>query len=369
VASPTRPVLDPIHHVLVAHRHLYTSHPHCVRLPGLEPELLVVFSRSVRRDVVHHPLSDPCFCNMTMRSTDGGRTWSDLRAAPGYDWTGVECAGLTAIGGQEVLLNQWRFRWYTPEAAAAATDDFLTSVESSVYYGMAADPGERWVRGGGTAFVHRSADGGRTWSQTVSIDTAPYCGGYGIRGAARLTDGQLVLPLSDAPAYEIVFVVRSADGGRTWSPPIEVARAHGKAFEEPALIVLPDQTLFMMVRESRSDRLHSTRSADGGLTWAPVRDTGIVGCPPHLLRLADGRLLCSYGYRYFPFEIRAAVSSDEGNTWDLRQMIIATNLGSRDIGYPSTVPADDGHLMCVYYGQLFDGTPAILSSRFEIPSE
>jgi BNR repeat-like domain len=362
----SRAVLNPTHHVLFAHRHLYTSHPHCVRLSG--QELLVVVSQSVRRDVVHHPLSDPCFRNMLIRSADGGQTWDGLRAAPGYEWSGVECAGLTSLDGQSVLMSQWQFRWYTPEAGAVATDEFLTSPESSAYFGSAASPGECWTRGGGTAYVHRSADGGRTWPETVAIDTAPYSGGYGIRSAARLADGQLVLPLSDVPDYKIVFVVRSTDDGRSWGAPIEAARVPGKSFEEPAVAVLPDQTLLMVMRESTADRLYSTRSVDGGMTWAPVTDTGIAGCPPHLLTLPDGRLLCTYGYRHFPFQVRAAVSADGGMTWGDQLLVIATDLGSRDMGYPSTVLLDGGCLLCVYYGQLFDGTPAILATRFELPA-
>ncbi len=362
----TQRVSNPTHHVLFAHRHLYTSHPHCVSLGGAE--LLVVVSQSVRRDVVHHPLSDPCFRNLVIRSVDGGQTWDDLRAAPGYEWSGVECAGLTSLGGRSVLMSQWKFRWYTPEAGAVATDDFVTGAESSAYYGSAASQGERWVRGGGTAYVHRSADGGRTWPETVAIDTAPYSGGYGIRSAARLANGHLVLPLSDAPNYEIVFVVRSADDGRSWGAPTQAARVPGKAFEELAIAALPDQTLLMLMRESTADRIYRTRSSDGGLTWAPVTETGITGCPPHLLCLPDGRLLCTYGYRHFPFQIRAAVSADGGTTWDDQQFVIATDLGSRDIGYPSTQILDGGRLLCVYYGQLFDGTPAILATRFELPT-
>jgi hypothetical protein len=365
IAPDTRTVRNPTHHVVFAHRHLYTSHPHCVSLGGAE--LLVVISQSVRRDVVQHPLSDPYFRNMLIRSVDGGQTWGGLRAAPGYDWSGVECAGLTSLGGQGVLMSQWKFRWYTPEAGAVAADAFLTKAESSVYFGSVGGDGERWARGGGVAYVHRSADGGRTWPEAVAIDTAPYSGGYGIRSAARLSDGQLVLPLSDAPDYKIVFVVRSPDDGRSWSPPAEAAQESGKAFEEAAVTVLPDQSLLMLMRESTADRLYSSTSADGGLTWAPATYTGIVGCPPHLLNLPDGRLLCTYGYRHFPFQVRAAVSADGGLTWDDQPLVIATDLGSRDIGYPSTVLVGGDSLLCVYYGQLFDGTPAILATRFELP--
>lgn len=329
----------------------------------------MVFSQSVRRAVVHHPLSDPLFRNLTIRSSDHGRTWHALRAAPGYDWSGVECAGLTALPGRIVLLNQWKFRWYTPEAGAALAgeaDRISAAAGFSAYHGMADGGGETWSRGGGTTYLHRSADDGRTWPETVVISTAPFSGGYGIRGAVILPDGDLLLPLSDVPAYRVVFCVRSPDQGSTWAAPATAAEVPGKLFEEPALAVLPDQSLLMLLRESVTGRLHRTRSADGGRTWETPADTGITGCPPHLLVLPDGRVLCTYGYRSFPFQIRAAVSADGGMTWAREHLVIATDLGSQDIGYPSTVAVDDGFL-CVYYGQLFDGTPAILSTRFGLP--
>ena len=49
--------------------------------------------------------------------------------------------------------------------------------------------------------------------------------------------------------------------------------------------------------------------------WLP-RPTPMWGCPPHLLALGDGRLLCTYGYRRAPFGVRACLSHDGGETWE-----------------------------------------------------
>ena len=43
--------------------------------------------------------------------------------------------------------------------------------------------------------------------------------------------------------------------------------------------------------------------------------TPMLGFPPHLLVLSDGRLLCSYGRRTAPFGQRAMISAD-GITWN-----------------------------------------------------
>jgi hypothetical protein len=54
-----------------------------------------------------------------------------------------------------------------------------------------------------------AGDGGETFTHTVELATAPCAGGYGMRGAAELADGTLVLPLSAAPHYRRVFMVRT----------------------------------------------------------------------------------------------------------------------------------------------------------------
>ncbi len=328
--------------VIASDQFSYTSHPHCVRLIG--QELLIVFNQSVRRDRVQHPPSDPLVRNYTVRSLDLGETWLPPRVVPDYDWSGVECASLTPTEHGVLLLNQWRFRWLPAE-----------------------DPsGKNWVRAGGGCYVHRSTDGGRTWDETVALDVCPYSGGYGIRGAVRLSSGELLLPLSDVPNYATVFGVRSADCGRSWQRPALIARAQGRLFEEPAAAVLDDGSVLMMLRESASDRLFQCRSRDGGESWTEPADTGIVGCPPHLCQLADGRLLCTYGYRYFPYEIRCVLSADGGASWG-EPVTIRTSLGSMDIGYPCALELAPGRILTIYYGPLIEGTSAILGTAFDVP--
>ena len=57
-------------------------------------------------------------------------------------------------------------------------------------------------------------------------------------------------------------------------------------------------------------------SEDGGVTWSLPLRTDIWGYPPHLLKLRDGRVLCTYGYRRDPMGVRAVLSHDGGESWD-----------------------------------------------------
>jgi BNR repeat protein len=356
----------------------YCAHPHAVTTA--DATILVVFNRAPRRRAILHPPQDPAFENLITRSHDGGRSWSAPVVVPDYGWSGTECAGLTVTRAGRVLLNQFRFRWYPLPLARrrAATEpvalpkelvaNLLGSTELDSGSTYAVDP-ERlapWGRGNGRTFVHLSDDGGETFARTVELDVAPYVGGYGMRSAAELADGTLVLPLSDAPHYQRVFVVKSQDGGLTWSAPIAAAEDSSCLFEEPAPLALPSGRLLMLLRENRRRTTFSVHSDDGGQSWSTPVPTGIDGYPPHLLAPGDGRLLCTYGYRKPPFAIRAVFSDDGGATWDTEQTVaVCENLPNKDLGYPSTV-ATAGGLLTLYYTQDTDGVTGIRASTWAL---
>jgi BNR repeat-like domain len=357
----------------------YCAHPHAVTLPG--GDWLVVFNRSPRRPFVLHPPEEPECRNVLARSTDRGATWTAPVVAPGYAWQGVECAGLSALAGGRVLLNQWRFRWYPLPTARrlAEADDLVFPQELAL--GLIASPEHEthpplrsqaeavmpWARGNDGTYVHLSDDEGATWPRTVRIDTAPFPGGYGMRGATPLPDGTLMLPLSDVPRYERVFVVHSSDRGESWAAPIAAASEPGKAFEEPCALVLPSGRILMLLRENRSRHLHQVVSDDGGRSWSRPEPTPIDGYPPHLLLLADGQILCTYGYRRPDYSIRAVLSGDGGRRWDVGQtFVISGGLASRDLGYPCTLPAAGGRLVSVHYAQGADGVTSIQSVSFRL---
>lgn len=102
-----------------------------------------------------------------------------------------------------------------------------------------------------------------------------------------------------------------------------------------------------------------SESGDGGRTWSVPRAIGVWGLPSHLLRLRDGRLLMTYGYRRAPMGNQARLSLDEGRTWS-EPMVISADAASVDVGYPSTVELADGTLLTVWYEALRDNPLAVL---------
>ena len=103
------------------------------------------------------------------------------------------------------------------------------------------------------------------------------------------------------------------------------------------------------------------------MTTTP-RPTEILGKPPHLLKLQDGRALVTYGYRHQPFGERACVSLDGGQSWDYEnEIILCDDAPSWDLGYPASVELEDGTILTVYYQQERAGEkPCLMATHWRL---
>ena len=208
----------------------------------------------------------------------------------------------------------------------------------------------------------RSVDDGQTWQNPVpSHVSTPH-------GPIQLRDGRLLFlgqrphcshgdppdwngPPDDSP-YS-VSIAESRDDGRAWKVIGDFPVPAGDpmlTYDEPHMGELDHGELFAMFRDCNGDHhLRQSRSPDGGITWSPPVSSPIRGLPPHLLRLADGELLVTYGKRWEPFGIYACVSGDGGQTWDLANETRLSCAPNDDLGYPASVQMEDGSIWSVYY--------------------
>jgi hypothetical protein len=205
----------------------------------------------------------------------------------------------------------------------------------------------------------RSSDGGRTWTQIKKFPN-PDAGwtNYVPFGDIKIgEDGALHFScygaeLKDKARFGMKsqsmrsWHFRSADDGRSWE---RTGVIHPKG-NETTVLHLGGRRWMAAARYTQMDILFSD---DDGATWSePQPVTAKNEINGHLARLADGRILLSYGNRVKTppqYGVLARFTSDEGKTWSQPIRIAHTKDG--DCGYPSTVQRADGKLVTAWYSK------------------
>lgn len=206
----------------------------------------------------------------------------------------------------------------------------------------------------------RSTDGGMTWSAPYRVPVNSPHGPIAVSGGRLLYPGkQLWEP------QKKVGVAESTDDGQTWRWLADIPARPGdsvEAYHELHAVETAGGRIIVHIRnhnKANSGETLQSESTDGGRTWTEPHPIGVWGLPSHLLRLRDGRLLMSYGYRRAPFGNHARLSSDEGRTWS-EPVVISDDGAGGDLGYPSTVELPGGELLTVWYERLKTSPQAVL---------
>ena len=200
---------------------------------------------------------------------------------------------------------------------------------------------------GGSVYMF-SSDNGQTWTSHRRMPAfAPH-------GPAIARNRLYAVTMGETNGLRTIDMRIMNLSDQTWEGPYRIAshplQAVDISFEEPYALALRDGSLLVAIREPRQGYLYVSRSEDDGKTWTPVQKTEIRGFPHHLLELADGRILCTYGYRYYPYGIRACFSHDGGRTWRLKDEVVIQNNGvNTDLGYPVSRQLPNGDIVTVYY--------------------
>ena len=197
-----------------------------------------------------------------------------------------------------------------------------------------------------------SSDEAKTWSAETRVSPD---WGYGATGpdvAIQLKLGRIAVPdyrttdWRKDPRFR-GQICYSEDDGLTWKQGAQV-EVPGQSLEEPAIVELKDGRLLMYIR-TKAGPIYQCLSADQGLTWTTPEPSPLVHptSPMQLKRIpSTGDLMCiwnnSVATRY---PLTAAVSADEGVTWDhLRDLEVETP-GVSQFAYASLTFHDDRALM------------------------
>jgi Neuraminidase (sialidase) len=295
-----------------------------------------------------------------LRSSDSGKTWTQkmIVNTPLDD----RDAGILETARGTLVLN-----WFTSiawmvrleraerdgrEACAAMGDAFVSQCQK-----IRALLDEKTIDREIGPWIIRSEDGGQTWSEKIN----PQVGSP--HGPIELTDGRLLYVGNakrtkenekGSPYDPYLAVSESTDDAKTWRviARLPVRSNDNTVYDcEPHMVQAANGRLIVFIRNhSARDKgmLLQCESDDGGKTWTEPYANGVWGFPAHLLRLRDGRLLATYGYRSDPYGNRVVTSDDHGKTWG-RPMTLSAEETHRDIGYPSSVEMDDGSMISVWY--------------------
>jgi hypothetical protein len=207
---------------------------------------------------------------------------------------------------------------------------------------------ERWLG----SWIRRSEDNGQTWGPPIRVGaSAPH-------GLIELHDGRLLYVgmERDGDRKRSIGVHQSHDDGRSWDrlSEIRIPAADDIAdYSEPHVVERADGELVALIRYQPADAwqrsMRAAESLDGGRSWSVASPTELLGYPPHLLRLPDGRLLVSYGRRVPPFGERVCLSEDGGRTWVSGSQVEIAGAPNSDLGYPCSAVLGDGSILTVYY--------------------
>ena len=154
------------------------------------------------------------------------------------------------------------------------------------------------------------------------------------------------------PRRRRLVLARSPDQGKTWDEyGVIAALAPDEAPwswmgnegpNEAAIVRLADRRLYCLFRTGGNAYMGHSWSSDDGKTWSPPASTGIQGVAPHLRRLSDGMLACSYGR---PGPVSIMFSTDGmGSAWSKAVEVFR----GKSTCYTDLIELESGRLLLVY---------------------
>lgn len=198
-----------------------------------------------------------------------------------------------------------------------------------------------------------SNDGGKTFGSPVIVPISSPHGPCELSDGTVLYVGRLFHDVNSVSHIECHTV--STDGKTEFRSRIEDVNANLLSCE-PHAIQLPNGRIIVHIRvqdkEGKFFTIYQSVSDDMGYTFTkPIKllsDKG--GSPAHLLYHSSGAIVSVYGYREAPYGIRAMISYDGGESWDIDNVIVEGE-PSGDLGYPCSVELEDGNILTVYYSR------------------
>jgi hypothetical protein len=257
--------------------------------------------------------------NVLMRlSSDGGRSWEAV------------CEGLDPLT-VDGRLGTWHHGRVTELAPGRLLGAF--------WWLDRFDPSRPMINPETTGtvpnhiFLMDSFDDGRTWINRREVDTRPFPSVALMGAPLVLANGSIGVVSEAWKTYDdtshgehSAILSISRDGGYSYEPSVVVAHdpANRLLFWDERLAVDPYSgrlvgmfwTHDRVAGQDLNAHIAWSNTPDGQRWTYPI-DAGFAGQIPRPLPLPGGRILCVYVHRHRPPSLRAILSPDFGQTWDL----------------------------------------------------
>jgi len=207
------------------------------------------------------------------RSRDNGRTWEPPTIVADTPWDDRD-PSVAQMADGTLICN-----WFTYTHGQERHREGNEANYKEIYLAFSRDDGATW---GEPVLMEPTANDHFACSSPVRV----------------LSDGTLLMPIYHElvdPLRCTSSVIRSTDGGVTWSSPVPVDAAN-QDNDEPDIIELPDGRLLCAMRTNAGAEtmMWQSFSTDRGLTWSPSAPMAFTGHAPYLLRTTRGALLCAH---------------------------------------------------------------------------
>ena len=312
--------------------------------------LICTYREALTHSPVHGINGSPGFCRIIVRrSLDGGLHWGnrqiicateDLKEGFAYN-----CSRLVVLANGTVMLVVDRF----PPLSA----------DQKFYY-------EQGIMDEGSIcnIIFRSTDDGKTWTtaQETSINTGI------VPSIKELNNGDLLLGVCN-PNRGGQLVHRSEDGGLTWSDYVSVPFDGDLDLNEGDFVELDNGVIVLYMREDNEGFTGwRSYSNDGGRSWSKAVRCRMLACRgrPSVGLLSTGEVFITYRIAMPKISgPRALALFVESQEWSLHGDDLSDSFNSEemqrfqiidvdrnlvtDSGYSGWVELDDGSILVVNY--------------------
>ncbi len=339
--------------VIYEHPDYYSSFPSVVKKE--DGEIIVAFRRAPDRSVFGESGTnhvDPNSYLVYVRSRDNGLSWTkepELLYAHPFGGSQDPCLYLLRDG--TLICTSYGWAFVREEGLDNMSEAVSKNQNGSVFLG---------------GYNLRSTDGGETWDGPMYPPNLPDekrvtamgdpLSAYNRGSMYEGKDGRLFWVVAGSYDPEDRgktgnFLLISEDKGLTWEYSCPVATDEKAVFNETSVYETPQGDLVAFMRTARlEDQACIARSTDAGKSFGPWKKMGFQGHPLQATRLPDDRVLLVYGYRHKPYGIRARILNAECTDYETaEEIVLRTDGGGSDIGYPWASVIDENHVLVTYY--------------------